>query len=187
MRGGHRAVCWAAFVCILTTAVGPASSEPARPAPARDGVRTPEQEAKLGEAAELLKQAEQTRKDGKYAQGVPLVERALKLREEALGPRHPDVASAMSTLSQFVGETGSYDRALELAEKALRLREEILGAKHPDVARSQADLPTIYYQMGDMERARALYERSVEGLTSRTSPRCTSPDTRSWRLIVRAE
>ena len=37
--------------------------------------------------------------EGKYAEAIPLAERALEIREKALGPDHPDVATSLSNLA----------------------------------------------------------------------------------------
>jgi tetratricopeptide (TPR) repeat protein len=38
---------------------------------------------------------------GRYARAEPLYQRALAIREKALGPDHPDVATSLSNLAQL--------------------------------------------------------------------------------------
>ena len=39
---------------------------------------------------------------GKYGDAEPLYKRALTIREEVLGPRHPDVASSLNNLASLL-------------------------------------------------------------------------------------
>ncbi len=55
---------------------------------------------------------------GQYAEAVPLYQRALAIREKALGPEHPDVAQSLNNLAGLYDEQGHYahaERALQLA------------------------------------------------------------------------
>ncbi len=40
-------------------------------------------------------------KQGRYADAEPLYKRALAIREKALGPNHPDVASSLNNLAEL--------------------------------------------------------------------------------------
>src|SRR2546421_135681 len=120
-------------------------------------VSAEEKDARLQEAAELMKQAEQAYQEGKYAQGVPLAERALKLREEVLGSSHRDVASSLNNLGILYRKMGDYERARPLLERALKLQEQVLGPRHPDMTDHLGSLANLYEAMGDHERAGPLY------------------------------
>ena len=39
---------------------------------------------------------------GAYDQALPLYQRALKIREKALGPEHPDTAISLNNLAGFM-------------------------------------------------------------------------------------
>ena len=44
---------------------------------------------------------------GKYAEAEPLYQRALEIREKALGPEHPDVALSLNNLAMLYMPKGS--------------------------------------------------------------------------------
>jgi Tfp pilus assembly protein PilF len=54
--------------------------------------------------------------------------RALALREKALGPTHPDVASSLASLYQ---DQGAHNKAEPLYIRALAIRETALGSAIP--------------------------------------------------------
>ena len=46
--------------------------------------------------------------EGKYAAAIPLAERALAIRERALGAEHPDVATSLNNLAELYHSEGRY-------------------------------------------------------------------------------
>jgi flagellin-specific chaperone FliS len=54
--------------------------------------------ADLEEAKQLNDQAVQLLQQGQYAEAVPSAQKALNIREKALGPDHPDVAQSLNNL-----------------------------------------------------------------------------------------
>ncbi|MGH7261960.1 MAG: tetratricopeptide repeat protein, partial [Nitrospiraceae bacterium] len=64
----------------------------------------------------------------------PLQERALAIREKALGPEHPETAISLSNLASVLRDQGDlagarplYERALAIFEKALERDEAWLN------------------------------------------------------------
>ena len=51
----------------------------------------------------------------------PLIERALAIREKALGPEHPDTASNLNNLASILRRQGDYAAAQPLFERALAI------------------------------------------------------------------
>ena len=49
------------------------------------------------------------------------MERALAIREKALGPRHPAVAHSLLTLAELEHQRGRYDVAQPLYERAIAI------------------------------------------------------------------
>ena len=96
-----------------------------------------------------------------YAEALPLYERALAIREKALGPGHPAVAASLNNLAELYRARGAYERALPLYERALAIFEKALGPGHPDVATSLNNLALLHYDQGGYERALPLYERAL--------------------------
>jgi tetratricopeptide (TPR) repeat protein len=87
----------------------------------------------IGEAPFLLNQAAFYLQDhAQYQQAEPLYERALAIREEVLGPKHPDTAQSLNNLAALYDSQGKYEEAEPLYERALAIFEEVLGPNHPN-------------------------------------------------------
>jgi C-terminal processing protease CtpA/Prc len=62
---------------------------------------------KVGQAADYEGQIDDARElnkraiAGRYSEAIPLVQRALAMREKALGPDHPDVATLLNNLASL--------------------------------------------------------------------------------------
>ncbi len=55
---------------------------------------------------------------GKYAQAEPLHKRSLAIREKALGPNHPSVATSLNNLAALYEVQGKYTEAEKLKARA---------------------------------------------------------------------
>ena len=76
---------------------------------------------------------------GEYAKAESFHRGALNIREKALGPEHPEVATSLDNLASLYEEIGDYGQAELLAQQALDIREKTLGPEHPDVATVSID------------------------------------------------
>jgi CHAT domain-containing protein/tetratricopeptide (TPR) repeat protein len=91
-----------------------------------------------------------------------LAERAVTIKERALGTDHPEVATSLNNLGNVLNATGDYAAARPLHERALAIREKALGPDHPDVATSLNNLAGLFWRAGDFTTARPLHERALE-------------------------
>ena len=66
-----------------------------------------------------------------YPEARPLFERALAIREKALGPEHPDTATSLNNLALLLQAQGDLAGARPLFERALAICEKALGPEHP--------------------------------------------------------
>jgi len=98
---------------------------------------------------------------GEYAEAREMHERALTIRENALGPSHVSVGTCLNNLALVHYAMGDLDRAQALHERALALWEEALGPTHPQVATSLNNLGAVARANGDLEGARELYARAL--------------------------
>jgi class 3 adenylate cyclase/tetratricopeptide (TPR) repeat protein len=98
---------------------------------------------------------------GRYTEARALGERALAIRERALGPDHPDVAQSLNNLAVVQYQAGRFAEAAHLYEQALAIREKALGAEHLDVAESLNDLAVVQYDVGRYAEAEPLFERAL--------------------------
>ncbi len=60
--------------------------------------------AKPDDLSSLLGQARQLYEAGKYAEAVPLAQRAVELAEKQFGPEHPNVATSLNNLAARGGQ-----------------------------------------------------------------------------------
>lgn len=98
---------------------------------------------------------------GAYQQARALEERALAIREETLGPEHPDTASSLHSLANTLISLGDQDRARALLERALAINEKVFGLDSPQTSDDLLTLGFVLRQQGDLERARTLHERAL--------------------------
>ena len=73
------------------------------------------------------------RTQGKYAEALPVFEKALEIRKRLLGD-HPTTAISYNNVAMSLNAQGKYAEALPLLEKALEIRRRLLGDDHPDTA-----------------------------------------------------
>ncbi|MCY0991627.1 serine/threonine-protein kinase [Nannocystis sp. ILAH1] len=85
----------------------------------------------------------------------------LAIRREALGPDHPDVASALNDLGDNDYARGRYAEARANLEQALALRTRVLGPGHPDISNTETSLGALFYATADYRAARDHYARAV--------------------------
>ncbi len=88
-------------------------------------------------------------------------ERALKLREQLLGRRHPETAFTLHNLASVLHETGNYAAAKPLFEEVLRVRREMLGMQHADTAQTLNNLAMLLLDLGDHDAARRMMQQSL--------------------------
>jgi CHAT domain-containing protein len=143
-----------ALVTVLVGGVQPGHAQP-RPS-------SPPSHASLDEASRLNKRVEKLYSEGKFGEAVPLAERALALREKALGAMHPDVASSLNDLALCYNTQGAYPKAEPLLVRALDIREKVLGPMHPDVAESLINLAALYQAQGAYPKAEPLLVRALD-------------------------
>jgi tetratricopeptide (TPR) repeat protein len=90
----------------------------------------------------------------------PLLQRALAVREKALGPDHPDVAVALNDLALLYERQGRYADAEPLYKRALAINEKGLGPDHPVVATYLNNLAELYRAQGRYADAEQMQNRS---------------------------
>jgi CHAT domain-containing protein/tetratricopeptide (TPR) repeat protein len=118
-------------------------------------------ETPIAEAERLSNEADALDNAGHTLEAIARAERALELREAALGPADPLVARSVNSLGMLYDERGDYARAETLFGRALSIRERALGPDHPDVAGSLNNLAFLYDELGEYHRAEGLLERAL--------------------------
>jgi tetratricopeptide (TPR) repeat protein len=80
---------------------------------------------------------------GQYRDAVPVLQRAIAIREQSLGREHPDTATSLNNLAMVYKKLAMFTEAAELAQRALAICEKVLGSEHPEtviVRSNYADL-----------------------------------------------
>jgi CHAT domain-containing protein/Tfp pilus assembly protein PilF len=117
--------------------------------------------AQQDEVAALDKRVGQLSQAGKFSEAIPLAQRALAIREKALGPDHPDVALSLTGLAELYQLQGRYADAEPLHKRALAIQEKALGPDGPYTGRSLHDLAEVYRAQGRYADAEPLYKRAL--------------------------
>jgi len=89
----------------------------------------------------------------------PLYQRALDIREQALGAEHLDVAESQHNLANLYAEQGKYAEARSYYQGALRVKEALLEPQHPSLALSLHCLANLSAEQGKYAEAKALYQQ----------------------------
>jgi CHAT domain-containing protein len=99
---------------------------------------------------------------GRFADAEPLFRRALAIREQALGPDHPQVATTLSQLSSLLMSQRNYAESEASAQRALSIREQALGTNNDRVAGTLINLGEAQLALGRYAEAEATLRRAVE-------------------------
>ena len=83
------------------------------------------------------------RAQGRLAEAEPLWQRALAIRERALGPDHPDTAQSLNNLAVLYRDQGRLAEAEPLWQRALAIWERALGPEHPHTRTVRDNLADI--------------------------------------------
>ncbi len=97
----------------------------------------------------------------RFAEAESFFQRALRIREHALGPEHPLVAEALHGLAVLQRKQDKYEQVESLFRRALRIREHALGLEDPLVAETLHDLAILYMRQGKYEQAESFFQRAL--------------------------
>jgi CHAT domain-containing protein/tetratricopeptide (TPR) repeat protein len=117
--------------------------------------------AQSGGDAALGTELEKLSRAGKYGEATEIAKRALAARETALGPEHPDVATALKTLADLYRTQARYSDAEPLYRRSLAIREKALGSDHPGVGAVLNGLAGLYEDQARYSDAEPLYLRCL--------------------------
>jgi tetratricopeptide (TPR) repeat protein/transcriptional regulator with XRE-family HTH domain len=116
----------------------------------------------LPEAADLLDRAgTYVREHMWYTQAEPIYRRALAIREQHLGPEHPDTGTILHNLAILQRDAGNFVEAEQLYRRALAIREQHLGPEHPYTANAYSNLANLYLTQKRYREAEPLYRRAL--------------------------
>lgn len=101
---------------------------------------------------------------GEYAQAIPVLEEAVRLRS-AVGSPPADLAASLYELANARFYKGDYKEAEELNRRVLRITQRIFGERHPRVAETLVNLGAIQQDLGNYAEAEK-YQRRALAITS---------------------
>jgi tetratricopeptide (TPR) repeat protein len=90
----------------------------------------------------------------------------MAIREQTLGPDHPDVAQSLNNLALLYNNEGRYADAEPLYKRSLAIYEKALGPEHPDVALSLNNLALLYDNQGRYAEALPLVRKTISNKTA---------------------
>jgi len=117
---------------------------------------------KFSQATHLLHQTGAYLHDRtRYDEAKQLYLDALELREQILGPEHPEVATTLNNLALLYYNRGQYSQAESQFQRALEIKEKALGFEHPEVALTLNNLAVLYSSQGKYIQADSLFQRAL--------------------------
>ena len=155
-----------AFLAILSLAV----VFHAAAARAAEPTLTAEKQVQLDAATKLNEQVENLFGQGRYAEAVKLEQQVLAIREQILGPNHPDVATSLKYLAGLYRALGKYSQVEPLSQRALKIDEKALGPEHPELAIDLTNLALLFTDQGKYVEAEPLFQRALRIAEKRSVP-----------------
>jgi CHAT domain-containing protein/Tfp pilus assembly protein PilF len=120
----------------------------------------------------LTAQAIELEKQGKSAEAVQLLEKALAGLERLYPPDkypdgHKDLASGLDNLGAMLGHAGFDERCIAMCEKALAMRRLLYPTKklkngHDDISKSLNNLGAHFQAQGEFARALPYFQESTD-------------------------
>lgn len=118
-------------------------------------------DARLQEAEAAHQQVAKLWTAGKHAEAIAQAEKALALREAALGDKHPAVAVSLNLLGIVHLAQKNHAQTEPLFQRAVTILEEALGKDHLYVAEPLYNLATLYQAQRQYGRAAPLHQRAL--------------------------
>ncbi len=99
---------------------------------------------------------------GEFPEAQRHLDRSLQLRQETMGPDHPDALQSMSDLASLHSARSQYDEAERLYRSVLETRRAKLGADHADTLQTTNDLGVLLLECGRYKEAEQLLTSVLE-------------------------
>ena len=102
------------------------------------------------------------RKPAEGEDPMALAQRAVAIKEQALGPDHPEVATSLMNVAVERARAGDPAGARPIVERAVAIREASLGPDDPLVAASLESLAGLLMQLQDDDEAKRYIDRVLQ-------------------------
>jgi hypothetical protein len=120
--------------------------------------------------------------DGKYGEGVAILQRVVTIRERVLGAEHRDTLASRNNLASELRAQGKYAGAEAEHRAVLAIMQRVLGAEHPDTLTSRMNIASALYLQAKYPEAEKEYRETVEIKTRVLG--AEHPDTLASRMGV---
>ena len=97
-----------------------------------------------------------------FVEAKSILERAVRIDEQAFGPDHPEVATDVNNLGGVLQALGDLPGARQAFERALKIGEQAFGPDHPQVASFVNNLGSVLHDLGDLPGARRAFVRALK-------------------------
>jgi serine/threonine protein kinase/tetratricopeptide (TPR) repeat protein len=98
------------------------------------------------------------------------LERALRLRDDHLGPGHPESVETAFRLARCCHTAGLFAQAERLYQRVIAARTADPGRNHPDALLPLRHLGTLYVHWGQFDRGEAVLVEARDGLVAALGP-----------------
>ncbi|WP_376797109.1 FxSxx-COOH system tetratricopeptide repeat protein [Thermogemmatispora sp.] len=105
-----------------------------------------------------------------YREAEPLLRRALAIREQQLGPAHPELSASLYNLALFYEEQGRPSEAEALYRRVVAIEERQSGSDRQGLTRALYRLALLYRDRRDFERAETLFLQVLESWQQELAP-----------------
>ncbi|MEM9460805.1 MAG: serine/threonine-protein kinase [Myxococcota bacterium] len=96
---------------------------------------------------------------GKGSEALDHFQRALAIKEQALGPEHGSMVVTLSHIGIALHRQGKRAEARAHYQRALARQEHALGPDHPDVAVTLGHIANVLREQGEQSKALTVYRR----------------------------
>ena len=99
---------------------------------------------------------------GDYEDARRRLDHALTVKQNLLGPDHPELAITLNMLGNVQIKSSTIDEAAASWTEALSILEGAYGSSHPDLATPLSNLAQVRFREGDFEASKELLQRSLD-------------------------
>jgi tetratricopeptide (TPR) repeat protein len=100
---------------------------------------------------------------GRFAEAIPLEEKALAARRRLLGDDDPRTIVSLSSLGGLLNSTGRLDEALPLLREAVERSRRVLGPDDPQTLGAMNSTAAVHWRKGELDEAQALLRETLSG------------------------
>ncbi|MEX2124134.1 MAG: serine/threonine-protein kinase [Woeseia sp.] len=98
---------------------------------------------------------------GEYEPSIAMLEESLRIRRQALGEQHPDVAAGKNELAVSLIRTADFERARQLLEEALAQNRREYGESSTEAAANLYNLAALHQATGELDEAERFAGSSI--------------------------